>query len=601
MAKKFTPPINYTSRDFNSIKDSLINYAKKYYPNTSNDFNEASFGALMVDMISYVGDIMSFYLDYQASESFLDTAIEFNNIIRLAKQLGYRYDPEVTAYGAVAIFIKVPANTSGLGPDDNYIPILRKNTRFRSTTGVSFILTDDVDFKNPDNQVIVSDTDPTTGNPTFYAIKAYGEVVSGDIGYVEFSAGDFTPFPRYELQTPGLAEIISVTDSDGNEYYEVEYLSQDVVYMDIPNTNTEDRTFVPSILKPVSVKRRFVVDKVGNDVFLQFGQGSSSDAIIENDDKLDPNNVAIKMNAKPYISATSFDPTVLVKNNNLGVAPENTTLRVVYRANLTDNINVGVSSVTQMTNPIFAFENPETLSDTVIQSIITTAEVSNEEPIVGIVNFPEADEVKIRARNSFAAQNRAVTQRDYISLVHNMPPRFGSIRRSAIMQDKDSFKRNLNLYVVSTGLDGTLLQTQRKIKVNLKNWLSQFKMINDTVDIVDANIINLGISYTAIAERNVNKNDLLQSINAALAEKFSEPPQIGESFFITDVYNVINETPGVVDAMDVEIFQQSGIFYSDYLINLDNYISPDGRFINVPSNAIWEIKFIGNDIKGNIV
>ena len=601
MAKKFTPPINYTSRDFDSIKDSLINYAKKYYPNTSNDFNEASFGALMIDMISYVGDIMSFYLDYQASESFLDSAIEFNNVIRLAKQLGYRYDPEITAYGTVAIFIKVPANTSGLGPDENYIPILKKNTRFSSTTGVSFILTDDVDFKNSENQVLVSDVDSVSGNPTFYAIKAYGEVVSGDIGYVEFNVGEFSPFPRYQLQTPGLAVIISVTDSDGNDYYEVEYLSQDVIYMDIPNTNVEDRTFVPSILKPVSAKRRFVVDKVGNDVFLQFGQGTSSDSIIENDDKLDPNNVAIKMNAKPYVSSTSFDPTVLVKNNNLGVAPENTTLRVVYRSNLTNNVNVGVNSVTTIANPIFSFENPETLSTTSMESVMTTSEVSNEEPIVGVVNLPGADEVKIRARNSFAAQNRAVTQRDYISLVHNMPPRFGSIRRASIIQDRDSFKRNLNLYVISTGLDNTLLQTQRKIKVNLKNWLSQFKMINDTVDILDANIINLGISYTALGERNVNKNDLLQSINSALQEKFAEPPQIGESFFITDVYNVINETPGVVDATEVEIFQQSGVFYSDYLIDLDNYISPDGRFIKIPSNAIWEIKFIGNDVKGKIV
>ena len=99
----------------------------------------------------------------------------------------------------------------------------------------------------------------------------------------------------------------------------------------------------------------------------------------------------------------------------------------------------------------------------------------------------------------------------------------------------------------------------------------------------------------------MNKNDLLQSINDALSDKFSEAPQIGESFFITDVYNVINETPGVVDAMEVEIFQQSGVYYSDYLIDLENYTSPDGRFIKIPSNAIWEIKFIGNDIKGKIV
>ena len=221
MAKKITPPINYTSRDFTSIKNSLINYAKKYYPNTSNDFNEASFGALMVDMVSYVGDMLSFYLDYQASESFLDTASEYGNIIRLAKQLGYEYTGDVTAYGTAAFFIKVPANSSGLGPDESYIPVLKRNSRLRAEDGTTYILTDSVDFKNSENQILVSDVDSDTGNPTHYAIKAYGEIISGDIGYVEFSVGDFSPFPRFELEVPSLAEILSVTDSSGNEYYEV--------------------------------------------------------------------------------------------------------------------------------------------------------------------------------------------------------------------------------------------------------------------------------------------------------------------------------------------------------------------------------------------
>ena len=168
-------------------------------------------------------------------------------------------------------------------------------------------------------------------------------------------------------------------------------------------------------------------------------------------------------------------------------------------------------------------------------------------------------------------------------------------------QDKDSFKKNLNLYVVAAGLDGSLMTANRKIKANLKNWIAQYKMINDTIDIVDTKILNIGIEYKAIAERNVNKYNLIQDINLALEDKFSTHPEIGESFFITDVYNVVNAVNGVVDTDDVQIFVQNGGAYSEFSLDLNNYISPDGRFIKVPDDVIWEIRFIGNDLKGTIV
>tara|TARA_R110000824_G_scaffold14605_3_gene62098 strand:+ start:17167 stop:18978 length:1812 start_codon:yes stop_codon:yes gene_type:complete len=602
MAKKFTPPIDYTSRDFNSIKNSLVSYARKYYPNTANDFNDASFGSMMIDMVSYVGDILSFYVDYQASESFLDSAIEFKNVLRLAQQMGYKYDPEITAVGSVAIFIKVPAASNGLGPDTDYIPTLKRNTRFSSNDNVTFILTTDVDFASSNAQVLVSDVDATTGNPTFYAVKAYGAVISGDIGLEEITIGDWSPFQKYELDVPDLAEIIQVTDSEGNVYFEVDYLSQDTVYVDVPNTDSTDRDFVPQIMKAVSVPRRFLVERDSdNNVFLQFGQGAATNEIFTNDAKLNPNNVALQMHGKDYISDTSFDPTVLIKNNNLGVAPENTTLTVIYRANLTQNINIGVGSISNTYSVDFSFPSPQLLDESKIHAVVQSAEVSNEEIIASLVNDPDADEIKIRARNNFTTQNRAVTKQDYISLAYALPPKFGVITRATIRQDRNSFKRNLNMFVVSEGLDGTLLNTKRKIKVNLKNWLQQYKMLNDTVDIIDAKILNLGISYKAIADSNINKIELIQDINESLLEIFSTPPEIGESFFITDVYNVINGTPGVVDTSDVEIFVQRGGVYSDFSLNLDLYTSPDGRYIEVPQDVIWEIKFINNDIQGTII
>ena len=146
MAKK---PINYTSRDFESIKGDLVNYAKRYYPTTFKDFNEASFGALMMDLVAYVGDQLSFYADYQTNESFLDSAIEFGNIVRLAESLGYKYPGAPQSTGQCSFYVIVPANTNTRGPDLNYLPIMEAGTLLGSAGGGTFTLVENVDFTNP--------------------------------------------------------------------------------------------------------------------------------------------------------------------------------------------------------------------------------------------------------------------------------------------------------------------------------------------------------------------------------------------------------------------------------------------------------------------
>tara|TARA_R110002020_G_scaffold145171_8_gene318446 strand:- start:192 stop:1994 length:1803 start_codon:yes stop_codon:yes gene_type:complete len=600
MVKKFTPPIKYTDRDFQSIKNSLIEYAKRYYPNTVNDFNEASFGSLMLDSVAYIGDVLSFYLDYQTSESFLDSAIEFKNVLRLAQQMGYKYSPEVTAYGTVAVYIKIPAESSGVSPDSRYMPTVTRGTRFGSVDNIPFITLEDLTFESSNSQIVVSDVDSATGNPLYYALKSYVPVISGDIGITTQKVEGYTPYKKITLDAPNISEILSVIDSAGNEYYEVEYLSQDTIYTSIPN-KTADKALVTEIFKTVSVPRRFVVERDEDNVYLQFGGGNNSDALVQNDIKLDPRNVALKMHAKNYVSDASFDPNILVKNNNLGVAPSDTTLTIIYRTNLTDTINIGVGSLTSILTSEVVFENEEVLSALETNKVRESLEVFNEEIIVGSTNIPTAQEIKVRAKDTFSSQNRAVTRQDYMSLVYSMPGQFGKVTRCALLQDKDSFKRNMNLYVVSEGLDGTLLSTSRTIKQNLKNWLNRYKMVNDTIDIMDALVLNLAIDYTVIPEDGFNPYSLQQSIIAALAKAYQNPPAIGENFSITSVYNIINEVRGVADVQDVDILNKSGGLYSEFTYDLDLNTSPDGRFIGMPLNVIYEIKFIENDVQGTIL
>ena len=230
--------------------------------------------------------------------------------------------------------------------------------------------------------------------------------------------------------------------------------------------------------------------------------------------------------------------------------------------------------------------------------VTRSLEISNEDVLVGEVQDIDSEEIRMRAMGTFATQNRAVTKQDYISLIYSLPGKFGRVKRAKITQDKDSFKRNLNLYVISEGLDGPLARTQPIVKTNLKNWLSRYKMLNDTMDIIDANILNLQIEYEAIAENGFNKFTVKDNIATVLGDYFNKVPEIGEPIYITDIYNVMNETPGVADVTDVTINVKSGGIYSSYFINLDDYISPDGRLISIPSNAIYEIRFVGDDIKG---
>ena len=201
MTKEKKVPINYTSRDFSSIRKDLVDYARRYYPDTFRDFSEGSFGSLMIDTVAYVGDILSFYLDYQVNESFLDTSIEYNNIVRQGKQVGYHFRGATSAHGVCAFFVKVPANSTGLGPDSNYIPILKQGATVSSTANASYVLTEDLDFEAEENVVVVAETNNTTGLPTSYAIRAFGKVASGQFGTETAFVGNFERFKKIRLNT----------------------------------------------------------------------------------------------------------------------------------------------------------------------------------------------------------------------------------------------------------------------------------------------------------------------------------------------------------------------------------------------------------------
>ena len=590
--------INYLSRDFSSIKNDLITHAKRYYPDTFRDFSDAGFGALMLDAVSYIGDILSFYIDYQANESFLTTATEYNNVLKHGQAVGFKYDNVRATYGQVNLYIKVPTNTTNTGPDLLYAPILRAGSTFKATNGSVFSLLEDVNFADPSNETVVATTNASTGIPVNYAIKTIGQVVSGELREATYEIGDFSRFKTINIEDPNVTEIISVFDNEGRQYYEVEHLSQNTIYIPITNNDTTTNVQAPTIVKPFVVPRRFVRKKFNSNTDIVFGYGSDSQ--LGSPSLADARDLVLDLHSKTHVTDRSMDPTLLIKGDKFGVGPSNTTLTISYRSNTRQNSNATAGSINGVLDSTVYFANRDTLSSAKINDARASLEVINESPIQGDVRAPTITELRELISGAHSAQNRAVTLEDYKTMVLSMPAKFGGIKRCNIVQDVDSNLRNINIYVINQGENGALEPTNTILKENIKTWLNTKRLINDSVDILDAKVVNLGITFSAIGSNSENKTVIFDRIIGAMREHFSEKMDVGEAFNITELYSLINGITGVIDAQFVDVHQLTGPGYASTKFNVKNHMTPDGRFIIAPKNVIFDVSYTLRDIKGTI-
>ena len=552
----------------------------------------------MLDTVAYVGDMLSFYIDYQSNEAYVDSAIETKNLLKIAKQFGYKNPAAYTATGKAAFYVQVPASADGT-PNTDLIPVLKEGTTLGSTTGGSLILISDVDFSRSDSEVVVAQTN-ADGVPTSFAFKAYGDVITGIIETETLTVGAYQKFLKLSLTAENITEIISVVDSEGNEYREVPYLSHNVILQPIRNPNKENEDDAPYILRERLSSRRFITEIDDNGtVFLQFGYGSEES--LKQDEYPEPTSVALQRYARDYYSDDSFDPAVLLKNDKFGVVPPSGDLIVTYRRNDGSNVNLPINSVNSITTPLLSFPTNAVPVSANRQFIENSLDVENEEPILGVVDKLVPDEIRVRAIDAFSSQNRAVTQKDYVSLVYRMPAKFGGVKRANIVQDRDSFKRNLNLYVISEDTDGNLTASSSTIKENLKVWLQQYKMINDTIDILDGQIVNFGIEYKVLGSLEYSQSEVLTLCNDALRELYQTQLLFGSPFYISDIFKTLNDLDAVTDTQEVIITQKFGSNYSSYFFDIDAATTDDGRYIIIPENVIMELKFPDENIVGVVV
>lgn len=598
MSKQKKTPIKYTSRDFDSIKADIVEHAKRFYPEQWKDFTQGTINSLLVDSVAYVGDVLSYYLDYQTNESFMDSAIEFNNIRKHARSMGFKFAGSANSYGFVSLFVLVPSNIDGTAPDFNYMPVLQKGSSFTSGAGV-FTLTEDVAFDNPMNDMVAARFNSTTGQTTHFAIKAVGQVVSGVFSRttIDLTDSTFERFKKVRVGDATMSEIISVKDSDGNTYFEVDNLTQEVVFKETTNREAASEG-VRSILKPFVATRRFVVEQDDTGTYLQFGFGSEDS---EAEEIADPSKVFLEMHGKNYISSQTFDPSRLIGSTKLGIAPTGTTLTVISKSNTTDLSSAAANTITSVNRAKMKFPSSINLNSIKRKGVVSSLEVTNEEPIVGSAERMTNEELKQRALSHYAAQGRAVTRQDYESLIYSMPNKFGIVKRVSVVNDPSATNRRMAIYVVSEGADGKLINANHRIKQNIKNWLSQYKSLNDVIDIFDAKIVNFGVDFKVTIDARFANENVLSRCNAAIRDHFSNQSYIGEPIYITRLYSILSKVEGVADVKKVNVYQKTGGDYSMIRMDFKEALSQDGTFIKTPKNVIMELKYPTRDVKGVLV
>jgi hypothetical protein len=610
--------IRYINRDFNDFRNALIEYTKTYFPNTYNDFTETSTGMLFMEMSAYVGDVLSFYIDNQIQETFIQHARQTENLFNLSYLLGYV--PKVTTAASVNIdfYQQLPSKLSGstIVPDFDYCLKIPENTSIsaNNNSNIKFLIQDVVDFSTS------SSMDPTevsvyqiSGNqPTAYLLKKTRKAISSTINTTTFTFTSPVKFDTREINTSNIIGILDVVDNNGNIWYEVPNLAQENVFDTIRNTNINDPNYssdteVPYLLQLKQVQRRFATRFInGTTLQLQFGAGnpiSTDEEIIPN-----PDNVGLGLPFEKSKMTTAFSPTNFVFTNTYGIAPSNITLTVRYLTGggIQSNVNSGTLTNIDTNNVVFLTPS---LSSSLANNIFNSLASNNPVAADGGSDGDTIEELRQNALGNFQNQLRTVTPQDYLIRSLSMPANLGVISKAYAAPSKigeyqpGEIPTILDLYVLSYDINKNLRTASPTLKKNLQTYLSEYRMINDSIRIKDAFIINIGVTFDIIVLPNYNNNEVLTKCISALEDYFLiDKWQINEPIILKDLYILLDKVEGVqtVKNVSIENLTGSSLGYSDYAYDVPGATLNDVVYPSIDP-MIFELKNPNIDIKGRVV
>jgi hypothetical protein len=618
--------IKYYGRDFDAIKTGLIEFAKAYYPDSYTDFNEASPGSLFIDMAAYVGDVLGYYIDANFKESMLLHAQEKRNVMMMASAVGYKPKLSVPAQVDLDVYQLIPATGTGVNsaPDTTYGLKISQGLEVQSTNGITFTSQEFIDFTvnnafNPTTYQVYSVDG--SNNPLYYLAKKTVKAISAALVTTTIDIGARERFTKVFLQnntTQPIIGILDVTDSDGNTWYEVPYLAQDTIFEQVENTSFNDpeaavySNETPYLMRLKKVPRRFITRVQEDGIELQFGAGISNSA----DEELlaTPEQIGLSTPIGKADTDADLDPSNPLLTSTYGIAPSNTTLTIRYYAGGGVSTNVSSNTLTKLISiDTSASELPittPTINNTIIQSVV----VNNATAATGGRDEETIEEVRQNALAQFSSQNRAVTKEDYILRCYSMPSIFGSVAKAYIAPDEQSnittpeindTVRNplaLNLYVLGYNDSKQCTVVNRAVKTNLVNYLSQYRMLTDSVNIRDAYVINIGVKFDVLPIPNYNGNEVLVACVQKLREYFDvDRWQINQPIVRSEVLMELLSVKGVQTVSNLVFtnLNNTAAGYSNIFYDLPS-ATANGIIYPSLDPAIFEIKYPDRDIQGRI-
>ena len=632
--------VRYLNKDFTSFKNNLIEFAKTYFPKDYNDFNEASPGMMFIEMASYVGDVLSYYIDNQFKESLMAFAQEKRTVYNMAQTFGYKPKLSSPAIANVDVFQTVPAISSGTGtnfvtnPDLRYSMNIKSGMQLQSQSGIRFTTTEDCNFKFSSSydplEISVFETDNNV--PVSYLLKKSVRAYSGDIAQDFFTFGNAVKYDRVSLSNENVTEILSCTDSDGNSWYEVPFLAQDTVYTDMENTSANDPDLAqysdssPYLLKLLKTARRFTTFiREDNKTEIRFGAGISSnpdEEIIPN-----PDEVGSTLPGSPSQLGVAFDPSNFLNTKAYGQAPSNTTLTITYRYGGGVSHNISSNTLTKV-QALNVELDTTGLNTALVGSTRASLAVTNPQPARGGRSAESILEVKNNTLAYFQAQQRVVTKEDYIVRTYALPPKYGNIAKASVIQDSQLDLSNtgdanadnrimnplaLNLYVLGYDAQKKLTQVNRAVKENIQTYLTQFRMVTDAVNIKDAFVINIGVKFNILSKVGYNGEEVvLKAIQRVRNFFITDKWQIGQPIILADLAYQISLVDGVSAVVPPEENNPNGIpvlivnkvlasqGYSGNIYDL-NAATKEGVIYPSLDPSCFELKFPNVDIEGRVV
>ena len=599
MAKK----ISYATRDFAGLRQELVNLTNDYYPDLVKNTNDASIFSVLLDLNAAVADNLHFHIDRVWQETILDFAQQRQSLFHIAKTYGIRI-PGVRPSVALCDFsVNVPVR--GDKEDERYLGVLKGGAQV-SGGGQIFETIEDIDFSNPfnskgePNRLKIPKFD-SNNSLISYTITKREAVVNGVTRIYRrvINQVDQKPFLKLYLPEQNVLGVVSIIHKDGttfganptstefttstNKWYEVKSLMQDKVF--IPNTTSvsDKNNFKAGDYMPVSNK--FLTEYTPEGYFsLTFGSGTV--------DPLDNLDNYITSNMK--VNIASF-----LNNMSLGSVPKvNSTLFVKYRIGGGKDSNLGVNVITSVDSVEFNIQGPNSTINTQVEDSLS---VTNITPAIGGADQPTIEEIRNMVAYNFAAQNRAVTLNDYKSLIETMPSTFGAPAKVNVMEEDNKVRIKLLSYDENGNLTDTVSNT---LKNNILNYLSEFRMINDYLDIVSGEVIDMGLEVDLVIDKNTSQTDVIKTAIENVVDFFAiEKRKMGDPLFVGDLSKSIGNVSGVVNVVDVRVFGKIGGEYSSsevsqsYKDNTTKEIQQSDNTIFMKSNQIFQIRFPNKDIK----